>query len=79
MKNIIINMSSHTAILGLLTLIQLISTLALVMGWKEPTVFSIEHEDLISIIMLSAFFITTAIDKSRTTILHFSEPVEQHG
>jgi len=60
--------SIPTMITGIIMVIQGLSTLILVLGWKQPQIFTIEHEDTIFIITLMTFFILMAIDNIRITL-----------
>ncbi len=55
--------------LAILTLIQGISTFTLMLGWRESSVFTIEHEDIIFIIFLSTYFIVAQLEKSIPNII----------
>ena len=59
---------TNKAWLAILTLIQGISTLSLVLEWRESSTFTVEHEDIVFAILLSAYFVVAQLEKLNMNI-----------
>jgi hypothetical protein len=51
-----------STIIGIMTLIQLISTISIGAGWHKSELFTLEHEDTVFILLLCTWFIVKAIE-----------------